>query len=437
MNQRLLRALLAVATVAPAATAFGQSGGRLVDRVVAVVGSRPILASQIEERLILMQAQGETVPTDSAARAVLSRRILDELVDEDLLVLAAEHDTAVRVTDQEIQEQVERTVKGVRDQFASESDFQSEIRRAGFASAEEWRRYLSDQQRRATLGQRLIEQLRARGKLRSIRPSDEEVREFWEANRATLAPRPASASFRQIVVTPQPDSGARAKALHLADSIAVALRAGADFGALAGRFSDDSSTRAAGGELGWFRRGMMVPAFEQVAFGLRPGEIPPPVETTYGFHVIRVDRAQPGEVLARHVLISPVITPAQVQVARRQADTIYNLLLRGASFDSLARKFHDPNESKLAEATPIDSMPPEYREVLRADTTKGVKPAFEAGKGTRRSKFIVLEVTAYLPAGEVRFDDVKGRIRERLGADLALRHHVQLLRRKTFVDIRL
>jgi peptidyl-prolyl cis-trans isomerase SurA len=434
MRRALRLALLAAAVVAAPASA--QGSGRVVDRIVAIVGSRAILLSQIEERFILMQAQGQTVPQDSAQRHALGRQVLDELIDEDVLVEAAEHDTAVKVTDAEVQVQVEQTAKGVRDQFAADADFQAEIRRAGFASVEEWRRYLSDNQRRSILGQRLIELLRSRGKLRPIPPTDAQLREFWERSQANLPPRPASVSFRQIVITPRADSAARARALHLADSLATALRAGADFNTLAARFSDDSSTREAGGELGWFRRGMMVPPFEQAAFSMRPGEISHPVETTYGFHVIRVERAQPGEVLARHILITPVVSPAQVERARRLADSVYNALRAGSSLDSLARRVHDNNEPKLVEGTPVDSLPPDYRRALSGDTARGLRPVFEAEPGTRRAKFAVVEVTGFTAAGAVQFEDMKARLRDRLGSDLALRHYVSQLRRKAYIDIR-
>lgn len=433
---RVLRATLIALAAAGVAHSAAAQGGRQIDRIVAVVGSRTILASQIEERLILMQAQQQAVPTDSAARAALGRRILDEMIEEELLVQAAEHDTLVKVTDQEVQAQVEATVKNVHDQFQSESDFQTEIRRAGFASLDEWRRYLGENQRRSVLGQRFIEQLRSRGKLRPIPPTEAQMREFWQQSESTLAPRPASVSFRQIVVPAQADSAARARALKLADSLATAIRAGADFATLASQFSADSASRAGGGELGWFRRGMMVPVFEQAAFSLRPGEISRPVETVYGFHVIRVERAQPGEVLARHILIAPVITPAQIDAAHRRADSLRALLLKGASLDSLSRQFHDPNEPKLVEQTPIDSMPPDYRRALGTDTTRGVRAVFGVGAGSRQPKFVVLEVTAMLPAGKVKYEDVKSRIHDRMGADLALRHFLAGLRRQSYIDIR-
>src|SRR5207245_284206 len=81
-----------------------------VARMVAIVGIRPILLSQVEEQIVLLQAQGQTLPTDSAGRATLRRQLLGRMVDEELLVQQAERDTTIKVTDQEVQDQVEQTV---------------------------------------------------------------------------------------------------------------------------------------------------------------------------------------------------------------------------------------------------------------------------------------------------------------------------------------
>lgn len=411
---------------------------RVVDRIIAVVGGRAVLSSQIEERIVMMAAQNQPIPEDSAGRVALQRQILEDMIDEELVVQAAEADTTLVVTDAEITQQVEATVKNVKDQFPSEQDFVNEIRRAGFASIDEWRRYLAENQRRSTTAQRFIEALRQRGKLRPIPPTEKQVLEYWEAQKGTLPPRPASVSFRQIAIKPRADSASHWRAWRLADSLATALRAGADFATLASRFSDDSSTAVAGGELGWFRRGLMVPAFENAAFNLKPGEISHPIETAFGFHIIRVDRAQPGEVMARHILITPVVSPEQVERARRLADSIQVLMRAGGkAADDAARRFHDSDEPRLVETTPVDSMPPEYRNALSGDTTRGVRPVFVVAEGTPRVKFIALEVTAYLPAGEIKFEDIKIRIRERLGADLALRHYLDELRKQSYIDIRL
>src|SRR5437016_5769828 len=155
---------------------------RPVDRIMAIVGTTPILASQVEEQLVLAQSQGAKVPEDSAGREAARRQVLSQMADEELLVQQAERDTTIKVTEQEVQDAVEQTVQNVRKQFASIPEFQTQLRAAGFVSEEEWRRWLADQQRRAILQQRLIEGLKQRGKLKPIAPSDAETHAFREAN---------------------------------------------------------------------------------------------------------------------------------------------------------------------------------------------------------------------------------------------------------------
>lgn len=420
-----------------ATIAAAQQGARPLDRIVAVVGTRPILASHIDEEMVRFQAQGGQVPTDSAGRAKMRRQILDRMVEEELVVQQAQRDTSVKVTDQEVLDAVEQTYQNARKQFTSEIEFQNQLRAVGLGSVEEWRRQLSDDQRRRILQDRLFENLRQKGKLRPIPPTDTQMHDFWEANKDQQPKRPAAVSFRQIVIKPQPDSASRTRAYQLAESLQVALRRGADFAAVAKRFSSDSASREQGGELGWFRRGVMFKQFEDAAFRLRPGEISDVVETPFGFHVIKVERAQPAEILARHVLIMADVSPAQIEIGRRLADSVRAALAGGASFDSLARRVADPDEPKLAEETPLTNLPPEYQELLARDTTTGLKPVVAVGAGSSRPKFVVLDVTRRLPEGDLAFEDVKVRVKEILSNDLAIRHYIEQLRRQTYVAIRL
>ena len=410
--------------------------GRPVDRVLAVVGTRPILASQVEEQLVLAQSQGAKIPDDSAGRDATRHQILSQMVDEELMVQQAERDTTIKVTDQEVQDAVEQTVQNVRKQFTSVSEFQTQLKAAGFVSEEEWRRWLADQQRRSILQQRMIDGLKQKGKLRPIPPSDAEMREFWEVNRKEQPKRPAAISFRQIVIVPKPDSAASARALQLAESLVVALRRGAVFADVAKKYSADSASREQGGELGWFRRGVMVKEFEDVAFLLRPGAISDVVRTEFGYHIIQVERSQPAEILARHILIQPTISAAQVTIARAKADSVHNALARGAPFDTLARMYADPSEPKLADALPISQLPPDYATAIGNDTVPGLKPVFEVAAGSARPRFVVFELVKRLPEGELSFDEVKDRIREALGQQLAVKHYLDLIRRTTYVDVR-
>jgi peptidyl-prolyl cis-trans isomerase SurA len=442
MNTRVvLFALCALGLVARPARAQ-----EVLDRIVAIVGTRAILASEVEEEFVQAQAQGQPLPPDSASRMALRRQILDRIIELEVLVQQAQRDTAIKITEQEVLDQVEQTYQNVRKQFRSENEFRDQIRQAHFGSIEEWRRWLADQQRRELYAQRLIEAQKQAGKLRPIPPTDAQMREFWEQNKDQQPRRPETVSFRQIVIRPVPDSASKRIARARAESLMVELRRGADFATAAKRFSDDSGSAAQGGELGWFRRGVMVKEFEDMAFHLRPGEISPVVETPFGFHIIKVERTQPAEILARHILITPEISSAQVVIARHLADSLHDLLVQdpvgsgvtlGSKFDQLAKTYADPLEPKLAEDAPLTELPPEYQQLFTNDTTLGLKPVVAEGLNSQHMKIVVLEVTARKGAGELAYEDVKLRIRASLSDQLAIKHFVDQLKRQTYIDIRL
>lgn len=435
MRGRAAAGLVAALALAPGA--LRAQGVVPLDRIIAVVGDHPILASEVEERLLVGQQAGQ-VPTDSAARQALRKKIVQQMINEELEVQQAIRDTSIKVTDQEVQDQVEQQVKSVKAQIPDPNEFLRQLHLVGFANESEWRRKLAEDQRRQILVSRLLENLRQNDKLRPIPPNDAQLHQFWDEHKGEVGKRPANVSYRQIVILPQPDSQAKAIALHTADSLLVALRGGADFATVAAKFSQDSASAAHGGELGWFRRGVMVKQFEDAAFRLRPGDLSPVVETKYGYHIIQVERVQPAEVLARHILIIPAISAAQIQKARHLADSVHDAWVAGASFDTLAAHFGDPDEQKLIENEPFTQspLPAEYAQVLTQDTTLGIKPVIVVGAGSLRPKFAVIEVTGRQAAGDVSFDDVKDAIKTRLSQELAEAHYVDQLRHATYVDVR-
>jgi peptidyl-prolyl cis-trans isomerase SurA len=409
----------------------------VVDRVLAVVGNRPVLASQVDEEIFSRQSQGgHPPPTDSAGMAGLRKQVVSSIVDEELLVQQAQRDTTIKITDQEIADGVEQQMKKVRANFSSEVDFKNELKKAGFQTPEEYRRWLTDQQRRAAFQNRLIDKLRSDGKLKPVSPTEQEMREFFGEQKGSLGTRPATLSFRQIIITPKPSPEAKARTRAQADSIVLELRRGADFATAAKRFSQDPGSKDQGGSLNWFRRGVMVPEFERVAFALKPGVVSDPVESPFGFHIIQVERVQPGEVQARHILLIPEIDSAHVDSARALAASVRAKLLAGASFDSLQRIHHDRSAERQAENVPMDKLPEAYAKAVGEADSGSVLPVFQLQADNGRQQFVVLQVTARRAPGDIKYEDVKDKIREQLGQQLAIRRYLDRLRKATYVDIR-
>jgi peptidyl-prolyl cis-trans isomerase C len=123
--------------------------------------------------------------------------------------------------------------------------------------------------------------------------SPEDVRKYYDANKPEFERKEsvhASHILARIVTSADPkateESKAKAK-LKIAE-VEKKLKAGADFAKLATEESEDPGSGPKGGDLGFFSRGQMVPAFEKTAFELEAGKVSPVVESDFGFHIIKV-----------------------------------------------------------------------------------------------------------------------------------------------------
>jgi peptidyl-prolyl cis-trans isomerase SurA len=236
-------------------------------------------------------------------------------------------------------------------------------------------------------------------------------------------------------VAPKPSREAKDSVMKLADSLVLALRSGADFATTARQWSQDPGSRELGGSLGWARRGVWVPAFERVAFAMRPGFVSSPVESPFGVHIIQVERVQPGEVSARHILLIPTLTQDSITAARRTADEVRAALAAGAAFDSLAKAHHDPSEQREFGESAVDRLAEPYKTLL-AEAKPGEVPAVAEVEVGPVTKYVVVQVVNRRDDGETRFEDVKDQVREQLGQQLGVRRYLDALRSASYVEIR-
>ena len=429
--------VLAAPLFAQQAATNDRGGSPPVDGVVAVVGTTPILRSDVEERLAQARAAGQKMPEDSASQRAMLRSILDAIIDEELLVQKAKEEK-VEVSDNDVNADVDKRMQTIRTRFTTEKEFRDELKKSGFGTVDEFRRWLMDQSRRSQLQQKLFEKLRTDGKITPAAVSNAEVDEFFNKNSSQLQKLPATVTLRQIVVAPKPTPRQDSIALAKAESLYVEIQKGGDFEQIAKRESMDPSTKELGGDLGWRRRGDFVPEFDRVYFALRPGVVSPPIKTVFGYHLIRVDRVQPAEVKGRHILIRPTIDSADVQRARALADSVVKLWRNGANFDSLVARYHDPSEEKIMpDAFPQAQLPKEYQEAIKGHKAGDILDPFtimDASRGV--PKFFILDLTAVDSAREPTLADYRQDIRDRLTQQKGVRRYLDNLRKQTFVSIR-
>lgn len=436
--KHLALTVLALAVSIPAAAQQQPATlSQVTDGIVAVVGTRPILWSQVMEVIGQERSRGAKLPEDSAGAVEFARNILTQLIDEEVLLQRASGDTSITVADADVAQTVDRQVQQVRSQFPSDQEFLRQLRQAGFGTQDEYRKWMSEQARRSELQRRLVQKYQSEGKMVRVAVSDQDVNEAYERAKATFPKRPPAVTFRQLVIATTARQQALDRARAKAESLLAEIRRGADFEQVARRESQDSASREQGGDLGWNRRGELVPEFEQMMFALPPGQVSPVVFTQYGFHVIRVDRSKPSEVKARHILIKPDYAPEDTLRARARADTALQLWRGGAVFDSLVKRFHDRDEAEGSlEPFPREQLPQSYRDAI-GTRAKGefVGPFPIADRNRGVPKFVVLQLTDVIEAGDYTVEEVRDRMRQQLSQERSFRRLIDQLKRETYVRV--
>ncbi|HWE25370.1 MAG TPA: peptidylprolyl isomerase [Myxococcales bacterium] len=268
------RVLLACLLCAAAARA------ELKERVAAIVNGQPILLSDVEERVgpelvrLLTQPAG---PQRDNERATLLHRGLNELIDEKLIESEASS-LGLTVSEEELQRALDQLA---RQQNMETADFRQALAQQGIS----WDT-ARDTVRRQTL---MAEVLRFKVKARKV--SDEEVQAAYatEVKNAQYEVR----ARHIFIATPQNATPAQVAAAQArAEQALRRVKSGETF-ALVARELSEGPTAKQGGDLGYFRRGLMLPAIEQAAFSLQPGEISPVIKTSSGFHIVMVEDRRP------------------------------------------------------------------------------------------------------------------------------------------------
>jgi peptidyl-prolyl cis-trans isomerase C len=242
--------------------------------VMARVNGDAITKTDFEQAVKMLEARngGQSVPAER--RDEIYRGVLDELITLRLLKQEVSRQQ-MTVPDTEL----EGAMQQLRGQFPDEKRFQQALQSEHLTLVQ-----LREQTRANLAVSKLLE--REVGPKISVKPTD--ISAFYEKNPDKFQqPETVHASHVLIAVPQQADEATKKAARTKAEDVLKQARAGADFARLARTMSNDASAQR-GGDLGFFPKGQMVPAFEAAAFALQPGQISDVVETPLGFHVIKV-----------------------------------------------------------------------------------------------------------------------------------------------------
>jgi peptidyl-prolyl cis-trans isomerase SurA len=335
MDNKMKKALLAIIA---AALFFTGANAESLDRVVGVVDDQVILLSELDAQIQIYAMQNKIAIPDSATLDSLRRAVLDRMVEDKVLLVQAERDSTIKVTSNEVGEALNRQIEMIKSQFPSEEAFQAQLRVEGL-TLRELREQYQDEVKNQLLKDKLIQSRLAR-----VKVSSGEVKRFYEANRDSIPDKPAGVRLSHILIGITPSQSTRDSLYRFANLIGEKAAAGENFETLAKSYSADPSADK-GGDLGWFGRGEMVPEFEQAAFALQPGQISKVVETTFGFHIIKVTGRKEDRVKASHILISLAPSNEDRQAKLHLADSLYQAIKIGASFEETAKLYSDDENS--------------------------------------------------------------------------------------------
>ena len=349
------------ACVALICTANAAAKPQLLDQIVAVVDDQIVLRSDVMSSMALVAMQQGLSREDLTPDRVseLFEVILGNMIQEKLLLARAEQDS-IEVDEEVIERAVRSRVRELKAEHGEEA-FAGQLAEGG-VTERDLREQYRQEFRKDFLRQRMYTSLN-----QQVEVSFKDVQDYKARYKDELPPL-LSISHLLVAIEASDDRAAEVRAQ--ANAIIDRLNKGEDFAALAQQYSSDAGSREDGGDLGYFPRGRMVPAFEEAAFTLRPGEISAPVRTKFGYHIIKVEAVLGDQVRARHILIPLQPSTGDVKTAYDKALDLAKKAQAGEDFAELARE-HSAHEETAKKGGRLpgpftqENLPSEFSDVLK------------------------------------------------------------------------
>lgn len=304
-----------------------------VDGIIATVGDYLILDSDIDKSFLELTSQGNSI------KGITRCQMLGKLLEDRLYAHQAVQDSII-VTDAEVKSKLEEQIGYMVEQLGSMDKVVAYFKKN---SEEDFRTDLSEiikmNKLTAEMQRKIVDEV-------TITP--EEVRNFYkkipESERPTFG---AEVEVSQIVINPKITDEDKQKVIDKLKQFKKEVLEGSSFATKAVLYSQDPGSSSNGGYYKMNRKTPFVKEFKDVAFSLAEGEISEPFETSYGFHIIMIDKIKGQEVELRHILLSPNVTDQALKDAKEKILQIKKKIEnKEITFAEAARAESDEKETK-------------------------------------------------------------------------------------------
>ena len=335
MKNYLLLLFASLAFVSVSTAQNSQPKKIIADKIIAVVGDKVILKSDIDNSVIDMQRQNIEIPAN--ARCTM----LEQAMGIKALVLQAEKDS-LPVTDEEVETIIDNRIRSFIGQFGSKEELEKVAGKTIYQLKEDFREPIRDQELAKAMRNKVVE---------NVHITPKEVNEYYsKIPKDSLFLYESEVEISQIIIFPKAHRDAEEYAKEQLKDIKAQVESGKnDFASLAGIYTMDPGSKETGGQYDVNRYSKELdPVWLGKAFTLKPGQISNPFKTRFGYHIMQLISRAGDDASVRHILIIPQVTSYEMKEGMNKLDSIRDLLVAGKiDFGAAVNRFSDDEQSKF------------------------------------------------------------------------------------------
>jgi peptidyl-prolyl cis-trans isomerase SurA len=306
--------------------------GIVIDGVVAVVGQKMIMKSDVESQLMQMKAQNIKIGDNTRCE------IFESILFQTLLLNQSEIDS-IEVSETQVEGELERRLSLFEDQMGGRTQLEDYYGKPYSEIKNHFRDVVRDQ----------MKTQRMQGEItQNVKVTPEQVNDFFnKIPKDSLPLIESQIEIAQIVIYPIIKKSQTDKIINEMEGYKKRVENGEDFQMLAGLYSDDVASAQEGGELGWVKRGDLVPEFSEAAFALEnSGDLSGIIKTDFGYHLIQFVERKGSKILVRHILRVPKALASENLAAKNDLDSIATLIRENKiTFELAAKKYSTDDDS--------------------------------------------------------------------------------------------